>query len=94
MVTGFIIQATAILQNWEDEIRDAFLECMLMDTLTQVQLLGPAQEWRGVLYGVIAKVLACSLSINKFKLKLHYYIHFQTNALWKGINPFILSAMG
>ena len=37
----------------------------------------------------VAKVLDCNIVVNGFKLKSSYYIHFQTNALRKGINPFI-----
>ena len=34
----------------------------------------------------MAKVLNCSLKISKFELQLHYYIHFWTNTLVKGMN--------
>ena len=30
-----------------------------------------------------------SMTVSEFDLQLHYYIHFQTNTLGKGINPFI-----
>ena len=39
-------------------------------------------------------MLDCDLELNKFKLKLLYYIHFQTNALGKCINLLIFQAMG
>ena len=39
------------------------------------------------------KVLNCNLEVNKFKLQSHYYIHFQTNTLGKGMNPLILPGM-
>ena len=45
-------------------------------------------------YGIMAKVLDCSLEISEFKLQLCYYIHFLTNTLGKGINPLIPLAMG
>ena len=31
----------------------------------------------------------CDIVESKFELQLCYYIHFQTNALEKGMNPFI-----
>ena len=44
VATGFIKhQATAIKQNWDDEIGDAPLECIKTDTLTWVWQLDPAQ---------------------------------------------------
>ena len=45
---------------------------------------------RGSPYGIVANMLDCGL---KFKLLLHYYVHFQTNTLGKGMNPLIPSAM-
>ena len=41
--------------------------------------------------GVVANVLDYSSS-SEFKLKSCYYIHFQTNILGKGMNPFIFSS--
>ena len=38
---------------------------------------------------VMAKVLDCSLEISKFKLPSHYYVHFLTNTLEKGMNLII-----
>ena len=44
-----------------------------------------------LLYGILANVLDCD---NKFKLHSCYYIHFQNNALEKGMKPLITTAMG
>ena len=41
----------------------------------------------------MTKVLDCSLKVSEFQLHLHYYIHFCTNTLGKGMNPFIPLAM-
>ena len=32
--------------------------------------------------------------VSKFELQSHYYVHFETNTLGKGMNPLILPAMG
>ena len=44
--------------------------------------------------GVIVKAQYCRIVVSEFELQLHYYIHFRTNALGKGLNPLILPAMG
>ena len=49
-----------------------------------------ADGFRWSFHGVMAKVLDCRLEISKFKLQLHWYVHFQTNALGKGMNSLIL----
>ena len=49
---------------------------------------------RGCPCGVVIKALDCGIVVSKFKLQLHYYIHFQTNNLEKGMKPLILPAMG
>ena len=36
----------------------------------------------------------CGIVVRKFELQSHYYVHFQTNTLGKGMNPLILLAMG
>ena len=43
---------------------------------------------------VMVKAMDCGIIVSKFKLQSHYYIHFQTNTLGKGMNPLILPAMG
>ena len=45
-------------------------------------------------HGVIVKVLDCGIVVSEFELQLHYYVHFQTNTLGKGMNLLILPAMG
>ena len=44
--------------------------------------------------GVMVKAMDCGIVVSEFVLQLRYYIHFQANTLWKGMNPFILPAMG
>ena len=41
----------------------------------------------------MAKVLDFNLEVSKLELQLHYYVHFQTYALGKDMNPFIHPAM-
>ena len=38
---------------------------------------------------LMSKVQDCSLDVNEFKLQWHYYVHFWTNTLGKGMNPLI-----
>ena len=40
--------------------------------------------------GVMVKVLDGGIVVSEFVLQLHYYVHFRTNTLGKGINPLIL----
>ena len=47
-----------------------------------------------LLQNVMANVFDCNIVESMFKLKSHYYIHFQTNTLGKGMNPHIPPAMG
>ena len=42
----------------------------------------------------MANVLDCSLEVSRFKFQLNNYIHFWTDTLGKGMNPFFLLAMG
>ena len=42
----------------------------------------------------MVNAMDCGIVVSEFKLKLHYYIHFRTNTLGKGMNPMILQAMG
>ena len=44
--------------------------------------------------GVMVKVMDCRIVVSKFVFQSHYYVHFRTNTLRKGINPLILPAMG
>ena len=48
-------------------------------------------EWECLsvcLCGVIIKVMNCRLEVSEFEFQSRYYIHFRTNTLWKGMNPF------
>ena len=42
----------------------------------------------------MVKAMDFGMSISEFELCLRYYVHFQTNTLRKGMNLFILPAMG
>ena len=45
-------------------------------------------------YGLMAKLLDCGLKVSELELQSRYYIHFQTNTLWNGMNPLIPPGMG
>ena len=45
-------------------------------------------------HGIMAKVLNCSLEVIEFELQSHYYAHFLTNTLGKGMKLLIPPAMG
>ena len=45
-------------------------------------------------FGVMVKALDSGIVVSEFELQLCYYAHFQTNTFGKGLNPFILLAMG
>ena len=49
---------------------------------------------RGFPHGVMIKAMDGRIVVNKFELQLCYSVHFQTNTLGKGMNFFILPAMG
>ena len=40
--------------------------------------------------GVMVKALDCEIVVSEFELQSHYYVHFRTNTLGKGMNLFIL----
>ena len=42
--------------------------------------------------GILANVLDCALEVSEFKPQLRYQVHFRTNTIGKGINPFIPSS--
>ena len=44
--------------------------------------------------GVVDNELDHNMVVSEFQLQLHYYIHFQINTLWKGMNPLFPLAMG
>ena len=44
--------------------------------------------------GVMVKAMDCRIVVREFVLQSRYYVHFQANTLGKGMNPFILPAMG
>ena len=44
--------------------------------------------------GVVVSVLDCDNTVSEFEPQSRYYVLFWINTLGKGINPFILPAMG
>ena len=42
----------------------------------------------------MVKALDCGIVVSEFELQSHYYVHFRTNILGKGMNPFILLDIG
>ena len=49
---------------------------------------------RGCPRGVMVKAMDCGIVVREFVLQSRYYVHFRANTLGKGMNPFILPAMG
>ena len=45
-------------------------------------------------HSIVVNVWDFDIVVSKFKLQSCYYIHFQTNALGKGMNPLSPPAMG
>ena len=43
---------------------------------------------------VMVKAMDCGIVVREFVLQLRYYVHFRENTLGKGMNRFILPAMG
>ena len=52
------------------------------------------KQKKGCPLGVMVKAMDCEIVVSEFELQLHYYIHFWTNTLGKGMNLLILPAMG
>ena len=46
------------------------------------------------LHGIVANMLDYNIIVSKFELQSCYRIHFQTNALGKGIEPLYSSHLG
>ena len=42
----------------------------------------------------MVKALEYGIVVSEFELQSHYYVHFLTNTLGKGMNPIILPAIG
>ena len=40
------------------------------------------------------KAMDSEIVVSEFELQSRYYVHFRANTLGKGMNPFILPAMG
>ena len=47
------------------------------------------KEKGGCPRGVMIKTMDCGIVVSEFKLQSHYYVHFWTNPLGKGILPAI-----
>ena len=64
---------------------------VILDLVNMVRMLTKrldkkTKEIREGPHGVMVKVLDCRITISEFKLQLHYYIHFRTNTLRKGMS--------
>ena len=57
-------------------------------------LLSNTNNSGGCPRGVTVKAMDCGIVVSEFVLQSHYYVHFQTNTLGKGMIPLILPAMG
>ena len=53
-----------------------------------------SKSFEGCPRSVMAKATDCGIVVSEFVLQSRYYVHFRANTLRKGINPFILPAMG
>ena len=42
----------------------------------------------------VTKAMAFGIVVSEFELQSRDYVHFRANTLGKGLNPFILPAMG
>ena len=75
-----------------------------MDTMTSIQILNEAasslhsgntlekgMHREGKSWGVIVNKLDYDIVVSEFEFQLHYYVHFWTKTLGKGMNPFISS---
>ena len=62
-----------------------------MEHVTQGRL---TLHTRGCPSGVMVKAMDCGIVVSEFVLQSRYYVHFRANTLRKGMNQFILSAMG
>ena len=51
------------------------------------------RNW-GCPHGVMVKAVYCGIEVSEFVLQSRNYVYFQANTLGKGMNPFILPAMG
>ena len=52
------------------------------------------KEERGCPRGVMVKAMDGEIEGSEFVLQSRYYVQFRANTLGKGMNPFILPAMG
>ena len=45
------------------------------------------------LHGIVVNMLDCDIIVSEFKLQSHYYVHFWTKTLEKGMSSFIPRAI-
>ena len=57
-------------------------------------VVAQSQMCRGCPRGVMVKAIDCGIVVREFVLESRYYVHFRANTVGKGMNPFILPAMG
>ena len=67
------------------------LDCSHIESKFKLQLYANV---RGCPCGAMVKAMDCGIVVSEFELQSHYYVHFPTNTLGKGMNPLILPAMG
>ena len=65
-----------------------------VDPLSDRQQRFNNEIWGACPRGVMVKAMDCGIVVSEFVLQSRYYVHFRTNTLGKGMNPFILPAMG
>ena len=53
----------------------------------------PQIFFRTCLRGIVVNVLDCDIIVSTFEFQLPFNVHFQTNTLWKCMNPFITPVM-
>ena len=56
--------------------------------------MGDTIYWGGCPRSLMVKAMDWGIVVGEFVLKLHYYVHFRTNTLGKGMNPLSLQAVG
>ena len=49
---------------------------------------------RGCPRGVMANAIDSRIVEREFKFQSRHYVHFRTNTLEKGMNPFLLQSLG
>ena len=63
-------------------------------TLTIYITYAKTYTLKGCPRGVMVKAMDSGIVVYEFVLQSRYYVHFRANTLGKGMNPFILPAIG